>query len=118
MSEADRHVVEVCGEATDGQLVGSPVRQGPRHVGGGAFLQARREQFPRERILHVFERVELQASAPDFHGCRYLAVQIELKDQSHPASQVAHWIKANLTAFSVLRPNGAARVIPTCWPGS
>jgi AcrR family transcriptional regulator len=54
---------------------------------------------PRERILHVFERVELQAGAPDFHGCRYLAMQIELKDQAHPASRVAHQIKANLTAF-------------------
>ncbi|MEV0636542.1 TetR/AcrR family transcriptional regulator [Streptomyces sp. NPDC050619] len=54
---------------------------------------------PRERILHVFERVELQAGAPEFHGCRYLAVQIELKDQAHPASRVAHQIKANLTAF-------------------
>ncbi|MEV0220083.1 TetR/AcrR family transcriptional regulator [Streptomyces sp. NPDC050704] len=54
---------------------------------------------PRERILHVFERLELQAGMPEFHGCRYLAVQIELKDQAHPASQVAHKIKANLTAF-------------------
>ena len=27
------------------------------------------------------------------------AVQIELKDQSHPASQVAHHVKGNLTAF-------------------
>ncbi|GAA3998310.1 TetR/AcrR family transcriptional regulator [Streptomyces sp. NBC_01352] len=54
---------------------------------------------PRERILHVFERVKSQASAPEFRGCRYLAVQIELKDQSHPASRVAHGIKANLTAF-------------------
>lgn len=54
---------------------------------------------PRERILHVFERVESQAGAPEFRGCPYLAVQIELKDQSHPASRVAHRIKANLTAF-------------------
>ncbi|MDQ0585739.1 TetR/AcrR family transcriptional regulator [Streptomyces rishiriensis] len=54
---------------------------------------------PRERILHVFEQVELQAGAPEFRGCRYLAVQIELKDQSHPASQVARRIKGNLTAF-------------------
>jgi AcrR family transcriptional regulator len=53
----------------------------------------------RERILHVFEQVESQAGAPEFKGCRYLAVQIELKDQSHPASQVAHRIKGNLTAF-------------------
>jgi AcrR family transcriptional regulator len=54
---------------------------------------------PRERILYVFERVESQAGAPEFRGCRYLAVQIELKDQTHPASRVAHQIKADLTAF-------------------
>jgi AcrR family transcriptional regulator len=54
---------------------------------------------PRERILHVFAQVELQSGAPEFRGCPYLAVQIELKDQNHPASQVAHRIKENLTAF-------------------
>ncbi|WP_328409796.1 TetR/AcrR family transcriptional regulator [Streptomyces violaceus] len=54
---------------------------------------------PRERILHVFERMESQAGTPEFRGCRYLAVQIELKDQSHPASRVAHQVKANLTGF-------------------
>ncbi|GGL08155.1 TetR/AcrR family transcriptional regulator [Streptomyces flaveus] len=54
---------------------------------------------PRERILHVFERVESQAGVPEFRGCRYLAVQIELKNQAHPASRVAHQIKADLTAF-------------------
>ncbi|WP_327347980.1 TetR/AcrR family transcriptional regulator [Streptomyces europaeiscabiei] len=54
---------------------------------------------PRERILHVFAQVESQAGTPEFRGCRYLAVQIELKDQTHPASRVAHQIKANLTAF-------------------
>lgn len=45
------------------------------------------------------ERLEAQAGAPDFRGCRYLAVQIELKDQSHPASRVARQVKENLTAF-------------------
>ncbi|GGV72707.1 TetR/AcrR family transcriptional regulator [Streptomyces massasporeus] len=54
---------------------------------------------PRERIMHVFEQVERQAGAPEFRGCQYLAVQIELKDQNHPASRVAHQVKANLTAF-------------------
>ncbi|WP_406212493.1 TetR/AcrR family transcriptional regulator [Streptomyces canus] len=53
----------------------------------------------RERILYVFERVESQAGLPEFRGCRYLAVQIELKNQAHPASQVAHRIKADLTGF-------------------
>src|SRR5581483_3990117 len=54
---------------------------------------------PRARILHVFEQVESQAGAPEFRGCQYLAVQIELKDQSHPASQVAHRVKGDLTGF-------------------
>ena len=54
---------------------------------------------PRERILHVFEQAEAQAGAPDFQGCRYLVVQIELKDPGHPASRVAHRVKENLTAF-------------------
>ncbi|MEU6910777.1 TetR/AcrR family transcriptional regulator [Streptomyces coeruleorubidus] len=54
---------------------------------------------PRERILHVFEQVESQAGTPEFRGCPYLAVQIELKNQNHPASRVAHRIKANLTEF-------------------
>ncbi|MGW2716081.1 TetR/AcrR family transcriptional regulator [Streptomyces sp. NPDC001492] len=54
---------------------------------------------PRARILHVFERVESEADAPEFRGCRYLAVQIELKDQSHPASRVAHRVKESLTGF-------------------
>ncbi|MEV7889678.1 TetR/AcrR family transcriptional regulator [Streptomyces sp. NPDC002817] len=57
------------------------------------------DRSPRERILHVFGRMESQASRPDYQGCRYLAIQVELKDQTHPASQVAHQIKANLTAF-------------------
>jgi AcrR family transcriptional regulator len=54
---------------------------------------------PRERILHVFKQMELQAGAPEFRGCRYLAVQIEVKDQNHPASRVARRVKENLTAF-------------------
>src|SRR6266540_2023447 len=40
---------------------------------------------PRERIMHVFEQVESQSVAPEFYGCPYLAAQIELKDQRHPA---------------------------------
>ncbi|MFF4398189.1 TetR/AcrR family transcriptional regulator [Streptomyces sp. NPDC001480] len=54
---------------------------------------------PRERIQHVFEQVESQAGAPEFRGCRYLVVQIELKDENHPASRVAHQVKDNLTAL-------------------
>ena len=53
----------------------------------------------RARILHVFERVESQATVPENRGCRYLAVQIELKDQSHPASRVARQVKEDLKEF-------------------
>ena len=66
----------------------------------GALLPAADDdRSPRERILHVFVQVESQSGAPEFHGCPFLAAQIELKDQSHPASQVAHGVKENLTAF-------------------
>jgi AcrR family transcriptional regulator len=53
----------------------------------------------RERILHVFEQMEAQAGAPDFRGCRYLAVQIELKNPGHPASRAAHQVKERLAEF-------------------
>jgi AcrR family transcriptional regulator len=53
----------------------------------------------RERILHVFDALERQASEPDFRGCRYLSAQIELKDPAHPATQVAYRVKENLASF-------------------
>jgi AcrR family transcriptional regulator len=53
----------------------------------------------RERVLYVFNQLETQADGPDFHGCRYLTAQIELKDPGHPASQVARRVKGNLTSF-------------------
>jgi AcrR family transcriptional regulator len=57
------------------------------------------DRSPRVRILHVFEQVESQSRAPGFHGCPFLAAQVELKDRSHPASRVAHGVKGYLTAF-------------------
>jgi AcrR family transcriptional regulator len=54
---------------------------------------------PRERILHVFGRLETLSAVPDFQGCRYLAAQIELKDAGHPASRVAQDVKARLAGF-------------------
>ncbi|MER6124123.1 TetR/AcrR family transcriptional regulator [Streptomyces sp. NPDC001795] len=54
---------------------------------------------PRERILHVFEQLESQADSPEFWGCPYLAVQIELKNPEHPASRVAQQVKQNLMVF-------------------
>jgi AcrR family transcriptional regulator len=57
------------------------------------------DRSPRARILHVFEQVEAQSGTPEFYGCPFLSAQIELKEQDHPASQVAHGVKENLTAF-------------------
>jgi AcrR family transcriptional regulator len=57
------------------------------------------DRSPRERILHVFEQVESHSGAPEYRGCPYLSVQIELKDQRHPASVVAQRIKGSLTDF-------------------
>ncbi|NGO09367.1 TetR/AcrR family transcriptional regulator [Streptomyces sp. HC44] len=81
------------------ELLAASLEQRAATFAAGLLPAADDGRSPRERIMHVFERVELQADAPEFRGCRYLAVQIELKDQSHPASRVAHQIKANLTAF-------------------
>ncbi|GHH72633.1 TetR family transcriptional regulator [Streptomyces sulfonofaciens] len=54
---------------------------------------------PRARVLYVFERLEEHASAPDFLGCPYLAVQVELKRTDHPASLVASDRKQALCDF-------------------
>jgi AcrR family transcriptional regulator len=54
---------------------------------------------PRARVLHVFERLEEAAVAPEYEGCPFLAVQVELKDPGHAASVVAARGKRNVTAF-------------------
>ncbi|MEU1183985.1 TetR/AcrR family transcriptional regulator [Streptomyces sp. NPDC005820] len=66
----------------------------------GALLPpADDNRSPRQRILHVFDQLASQGGAPDFQGCRYLVVQIELKDQGHPASRVARQVKGDLVGF-------------------
>ncbi|MGX1908850.1 TetR/AcrR family transcriptional regulator [Streptomyces phaeochromogenes] len=81
------------------ELLAASLKERAAAFAAGLLPAADDGRSPRERILHVFAHVESQAGAPEFRGCRYLAVQIELKDQTHPASRVAHQIKANLTAF-------------------
>jgi hypothetical protein len=72
---------------------------------------------PAERIRHVFERLESQAATPEFRGCRYLAIQIELKDQRHPASRVARRVKANLTKFfrTEAEQGGSSSLLSNSW---
>ncbi|MEV7098070.1 TetR/AcrR family transcriptional regulator [Amycolatopsis sp. NPDC051045] len=85
--------------ASKDALLAASLKEGAGAYVAGLLPPADDGRSPRERILHVFERLELQAGAPGFQGCRYLSVQIELKDQRHPASQVARRIKRNLTTF-------------------
>jgi AcrR family transcriptional regulator len=65
---------------------------------------------PRERILGVFERMEKTAALPEFRGCPFLAVLVELKDPEHPASAVAGDAKQRLKeVFRVEAERGGAR---------
>ena len=82
-----------------GELLAASLEEGASAFGARLRPSADDDRSPRERILHVFEQVETQASTPEFRGCRYLAVQVELKDEGHPASQVARRVKRNLEAF-------------------
>jgi AcrR family transcriptional regulator len=54
---------------------------------------------PRQRILYVFEQVQVQARTLEYRGCPYLAVEIELKDPGHPVSRVARQVKEGLQGF-------------------
>ncbi|MGW1674920.1 TetR/AcrR family transcriptional regulator [Streptomyces sp. NPDC002324] len=81
------------------QLLAASLEQRATAFAAGLLPAADENRSPRERILYVFDQLEEQAGTPDFRGCRYLAAQIELKDQSHPASQVAHQVKESLSAF-------------------
>jgi AcrR family transcriptional regulator len=54
---------------------------------------------PRDRITHVFEQLAHQAHETEFHGCRYLNAEIELKDPGHPARKVARQVKEDLAGF-------------------
>ncbi|MET8846341.1 TetR/AcrR family transcriptional regulator [Amycolatopsis sp. NPDC004625] len=81
------------------ELLAASLKEGAGAFVTGLLPPADDGRPPRDRIMHVFAQVETQAHAPGFRGCRYLAVQIELKDPRHPASRVARRIKRNLLGF-------------------
>jgi len=82
-----------------GELLAASLERGAAAYVAWLLPAADDDRSHRRRILHVFERVESQAAAPEYQGCRYLAVQIELKDPRHPASRVARQVKENLAGF-------------------
>jgi AcrR family transcriptional regulator len=54
---------------------------------------------PRERILHVFARLEERSAEASFHGCPFVNTAIELHDPAHPASGVALTFKRDLERY-------------------
>lgn len=81
------------------ELLAASLEQGSAAYVASLLPAADDGRSPRERILHVFEQVQVQARVLEYRGCRYLAVQIELKDPGHPASLVARRVKADLMGF-------------------
>ncbi|MFF3887351.1 TetR/AcrR family transcriptional regulator [Streptomyces sp. NPDC001914] len=85
-------------DSKDSVLAASLERSAPAYL---AFLLPPDDddRAPRDRILHVFERLEETAARPDYRGCPFVAVTAELKAPDHPASLVARRCKDQLTAF-------------------
>jgi AcrR family transcriptional regulator len=54
---------------------------------------------PRERILHVFARLEEQSGTGPFHGCPFVNTAVELHDPAHEASIVALSFKKCLESY-------------------
>ncbi|WP_328552925.1 MULTISPECIES: TetR/AcrR family transcriptional regulator [unclassified Streptomyces] len=84
-------------DSKDGVLAASLERSAPAYQ--AFLLPPDDDRPPRERVLHVFERLEELAARPDFRGCPFVAVTAELKAPDHPASLVARRCKDALTAF-------------------
>ena len=85
-------------DSKDAVVAASLDRRGPAHA--AALLPAEDDaRPPRERILHVFERLEELAVAQDYRGCPFVATAVEVKSPDHPAAEVARRYKQRLTAF-------------------
>ncbi|GAA3292916.1 TetR/AcrR family transcriptional regulator [Dactylosporangium vinaceum] len=71
---------------------------GPAAVAG--YFPADPASMPaRERILHVFARLEEQSAEPSFHGCPFVNTAVELHDPDHEASIVALSFKQRLEEY-------------------
>lgn len=54
---------------------------------------------PRERVLAVFDEMEVVVSRPTFHGCRFTMADLTLSDPSHPAHAEVRAFKDGLHAL-------------------
>ncbi|MFD9547944.1 TetR/AcrR family transcriptional regulator [Nocardia salmonicida] len=84
-------------DSKDELIAASLVRIAPDYQ--AALLPAEDVGSPRERILHVFQRLEYLEPVQDFRGCPYVAAAVQLKSSEHPASLVARQQKDGLTSF-------------------
>jgi AcrR family transcriptional regulator len=82
----------------DALLAATMERVGPA-VGLAVLPPADDDRPPRERILHVFERLEALEPEHEFRGCPLVAAAVQVKSPQHPASAVARRHKDGLTAF-------------------
>ncbi|GAA2383163.1 TetR/AcrR family transcriptional regulator [Dactylosporangium salmoneum] len=85
--------------ATKDDVIAESLRtHGPAAV-ASYFPDPAADMPPRERILHVFARLEELAGTPAFHGCPFVNTAIELHDPGHPAAAVALHFKKLLEAY-------------------
>lgn len=108
----------------DDLVAASLERAAPRYQ--AAMLPTDDVFGPRERILHVFRRLEQSAANETYRGCPYIATAIELKSAEHPGSLVARQRKDSLTEFfrheaeqsGVADPELLARQLTVVFDGS
>jgi AcrR family transcriptional regulator len=85
--------------ATKDEVIAEALRtHGPASV-ASYFPDRGADMPPRERILHVFARLEERAGTPEFHGCPFVNTAIELHDPAHQASGVALAFKRELEVY-------------------
>jgi AcrR family transcriptional regulator len=69
-----------------------------------AWLEAesqRRGNTPREQLLAIFDVFGEWFSRPDFEGCSFLTVMIEVSDPQHPVHQAAVQYLANIRGYLI-----------------
>lgn len=54
---------------------------------------------PRQRVLAVFDQLDVTTSTPGFRGCRYVSAELSLVDPDHPAHEVTRTYTERLCAL-------------------
>ncbi|WP_433607718.1 TetR/AcrR family transcriptional regulator [Dactylosporangium sp. CA-139114] len=85
--------------ATKDEVIAESLREyGPATV-AGYFPDPAADMPPRERILHVFARLEERSGTGSFHGCPFVNTAVELHDPAHAAALVALSCKERLESY-------------------